>query len=91
MDKKTAQMIAQVWNDLHAGCTKVTRTKAEVHDNGLRGKNARYNVSIIPDGEETTGETFYHTKELGYVCDAFRVSAYVMWNKYDGYIEAVIS
>ena len=81
MTRKQANIIADLWNEKFAGCTEATKTRAQVAEpTSTSNKKMMWSVEIRPEGIENTGDTFYHTQELGYMTDAFKVSSYVTIN-----------
>ena len=72
MKKRKAMQIANVWNELHAGSTKQTKTVAEVV------KLVKdWHVEIRPTGINN-GNAFHYIEELAAIKATFRASVFVM-------------
>lgn len=67
MEKKLANQIAKVWNEIHAGHTAETMTTAQVSEDC---------VEIVPTATND-GMAFHHVEEFADIMRAFNVSGYV--------------
>lgn len=74
MEKRKANQIAKLWNELHCGSTAPAKTLAIVVASSA--EKGYYAVEIHPTGDNV-GWCFYANEELVDVTRAFKVSSYV--------------
>lgn len=67
MDRRTAKLIAKIWNAEWAGSTMETMTEAKATSDA---------VEIVPTGNND-GMTFYHVEELADIARAFHANSLV--------------
>ena len=83
-DKKLAETICDVWNDIHTGTFEETDTNAEVIE-----FNGDYQVKISP-ALHNDGHSFHHVKKLAAVTAAFNVTSFLQINGMDEIIAFIM-
>lgn len=76
-DKRLAETICNVWNDIHTGTFEQTDTNAEVIE-----LNGDYHVKISP-ALRNDGHSFHYVKELAAITEAFNVTSHLQINGMD--------